>query len=100
MEGEASREVQRVIEGLESIGDAGERALAAGELLKNWPDLHRQVREIRQQAVIVLRQQGMSHADIAALLKVTKSRAAQIAEGRRTGRRKPADAADGGADAS
>lgn len=99
MAGEESREVQQVINGLESIDDAGERAIAAGALLKNWPDLHRQVREVRQQAVIVLRQQGMSHADIAKLLGVTKSRAAQIAEGRLTGRRKPADAADGPADA-
>lgn len=99
MSGEASREVQRVIEQLESIGDAGERAIAAGALLKDWPRLHRQVREVRQQAVIVLRQQGMSHADIGRLLGITKARAAQIAEGRLTGRRKPADAPADVADA-
>jgi DNA-directed RNA polymerase specialized sigma24 family protein len=97
--GKASKQVQRVIDALENIGDAADRAKAAGELLLSWPDLHRQVREVRQQAVLVMRQQGLSYAEIGRALDISKARAQQIAEGRLSGRKRGRDHVEEDADA-
>lgn len=51
-----------------------------------WPELHRQVREVRQQAVIVMRQQGMTFTEIGAALGITRERASQIEKGQTSGR--------------
>ncbi|MGW1998515.1 helix-turn-helix domain-containing protein [Embleya sp. NPDC001921] len=78
------KEVRRVlaaVDDLEKIPDAGERAKALGELLLEIPSFHSKVREMRQQAVLVLRQQGLSWQDIGDLLGVGRSRAKRIAEG-------------------
>lgn len=83
--------VRRALALIEQMPDATDRAMAAGELLKAWPELHRDAREIRRQAVLVMRQQGMSHAEVGVALGVSRARAQQIAEGRVTGKRAEAD---------
>lgn len=78
--------VRRAVEALEGIPHAADRAREAGRLLAQWPDLHRQVREIRQQAVIVMRDQGMTFAEIGEALDITRERAWQIHKGQTSGR--------------
>ena len=71
------------------IKDPADRARAIGEVLALCPDLAAELRAGRQQAVLELRTvQQMSHADVAAILGVSRARAQQIAEGRHTGKRK------------
>lgn len=67
--------------------DDTQRAKAASDALQAIPDLQRWLRELRQSAVQAMRAGGMSHADVAAELGVSRARAQQIAEGRTTGKR-------------
>jgi DNA-directed RNA polymerase specialized sigma24 family protein len=66
------------------IPDPTERAVAIGVMLGQVSDLQHQLRQARQDAVLQMRTDGMSHADVAAALGVTRSRAQQIAEGKTT----------------
>ncbi|WP_328336572.1 sigma-70 family RNA polymerase sigma factor [Streptomyces violaceus] len=75
--------LQRVTE----AGDAVARAKAAGDALQAIPTLQQWLREVRQVAVRELREGGMSHAQVAAELGISRARAQQIAEGRTTGKR-------------
>ncbi|MEV6806720.1 sigma-70 family RNA polymerase sigma factor [Streptomyces sp. NPDC051132] len=67
--------------------DATQRAKSASAALQAIPDLQRWLREVRQGAVLELRSTGMSHAQVAAELGISRARAQQIAEGRTTGKR-------------
>ncbi|MFE4867756.1 sigma-70 family RNA polymerase sigma factor [Streptomyces sp. NPDC056682] len=68
-------------------GDATQRAKSVGHALQAIPELQHWLREIRQAAVQEMREDGLSHADVAAHLGVSRARAQQIAEGRSTGKR-------------
>jgi predicted XRE-type DNA-binding protein len=74
------------------IPDPLERAKALGSALKHLPDIQNQLRQGRQDAVLELRSAGWSHAEMAAELGVTRSRAQQIAEGKTTTAAKKAGA--------
>lgn len=79
------REVRRVldaIDALEAISDAGERAQALGEFLAVVPEVHSKARQMRQQAVLTLRTQGLSWQQIGDLLGVNRQRAKRISEGK------------------
>lgn len=77
------------------IPDPAERALAIGVMLGQVSDLQHQLRQARQDAVLEMRAADMSHADVAAALGVTRSRAQQIALGQTHTRRKDPDAGQG-----
>lgn len=68
-------------------GDAAQRAKDVGAALQAIPELQTWLREIRQGAVQEMRDEGMSHAQVAGELGISRARAQQIAEGRTTGRR-------------
>ncbi|WP_237532418.1 helix-turn-helix domain-containing protein [Streptomyces sp. SID8352] len=70
--------------------DPATRAKQAAAILDRIPDLQKSLREIRRAAVLELRAAGASHADVAAALGVTRSRAQQIAEGQAGGTKKKA----------
>jgi hypothetical protein len=85
MADEAGDAVQRVVDAirdLEAISDAGERAKATTKLLRDWPELHRLVKEIRQQAVITWHDRGASYGEIGEALEMERERAWQISKGR------------------
>lgn len=102
---EVRPEVRRVLDALddlERISDAGDRARALGQLLPRMPGLTSKLRQMRQQAVITLRQQGHSWQAIGDILGRHRQTAKDIYEGRswrtRRGADGPADVADGAAD--
>ena len=64
------------------IPDPTDRARALGDALNHLPEVQAQLRQGRQAAVLEMRSAGMSHADVAEKLGVTRSRAQQIAEGK------------------
>lgn len=73
------------------IPDPTDRARALGDALHHLPEVQAQLRQARQDAVLEMRAAGMSHADVADKLGITRSRAQQIAEGKtKTWARKPA----------
>ncbi|MFI8942720.1 hypothetical protein [Streptomyces syringium] len=77
-------EVQGVLDSIDALGENGDaidRARRLTQLLVEWPDTHAKVREMRQQAVKELREQGMSLRKIAELLEMSFSRVRQISEG-------------------
>lgn len=67
--------------------DAGERAKEVGAALNAVPELQKWLRQLRQDAVLELRADGLSHAEVGKLIGTSRARAQQIAEGRTTGRR-------------
>ncbi|MFB6392677.1 sigma factor-like helix-turn-helix DNA-binding protein [Polymorphospora lycopeni] len=81
---------------LTAIPDPAKRAVAITKALADLPEVTAELREARQNAVLELRSdQGLSHAQVADLLKVSRARAQQIAEGRTTGKRRdPAEATE------
>lgn len=85
MADETDEEVQRVLDSIDALGQSGdpaERAKRLTELLNRWPDLHKEVRAMRQQAVSELRSENhMTYKEIGVLLGVSLSRARHIAEG-------------------
>jgi uncharacterized membrane protein len=95
---EEVRRVLAAVEDLERIADAGERARALGEFLGKMTEIHSQARQMRQQAVLVLRQQGLSWQAIGDVIGVHRQRARQIALGESWRPKKVADAADEPAD--
>jgi hypothetical protein len=85
----ASEEVQRVIDALGALGhieiepedDAAKIAKDLTKELKQWPQRHRELRKLRRQAVLRLRDQKMSWQAIGDVMGVSRVRAQQIAEG-------------------
>ncbi|MFD6180040.1 hypothetical protein [Streptomyces goshikiensis] len=67
--------------------DASERAKEVGVALNAVPELQKWLRQLRQEAVLELRADGLSHAEVGKLIGTSRARAQQIAEGRTTGRR-------------
>lgn len=68
-------------------GDATQRAKDVSAALQAIPELQKWLREIRHGAVLEMREDGLSHAQVAAELGISRARAQQIAEGRTTGKR-------------
>lgn len=66
------------------VEDPAERARQAGAALAELTKVQAELREVRQGAVLEMREDGLSHAQVAEQLGVTRSRAQQIAEGRTT----------------
>ena len=81
----------KVTSAFTGIGDPTDRARAAGAMLEAVPDLQRDLREIRQDAVRELRAQGLTHAEVGAAIGVHRNRAAQIADGRTGGTKRTKD---------
>lgn len=85
----ASEEVQRVIDALGTLGqieispedDAEKIAKDLTTELDRWPERHRELRELRRQAVLRLRAKKMSWQAIGDVMGVSRVRAQQIAEG-------------------
>lgn len=91
MAGEAEA-VRAALRALEAISDPMERARETSALLRDWPDLHRELREVRQQAVIAAHDQGRTFEEIGEQIETSKDRASQIARGYVKGRRRDDDA--------
>ena len=70
------------------------RAEVLGKALADVPKLQAWLRRARQDAVLEMRAEGLSHGDVGKALGISRARAQQIAEGRTTGKRKSDDAAD------
>jgi hypothetical protein len=62
--------------------DLVERGKALSAALKKLPEVQAELRQARQDVVLALREQGWSHAQVAAEFGLTRSRAQQIAEGK------------------
>lgn len=73
------------IDRLEEIADPAERAREIGRRLAAIPDYQARLREMRQRAVLELRAQNMSFADIGKVVGLHRNRVQQIAEGRSAG---------------
>ncbi len=91
---EQPEEVARFLDALsalEAIDDDAECAAAITRVLKDWPESHARLREVRQQRVRNLRDQGKTWQEIGDLLGIHFTRAQQIAKGIRGGNRPRAD---------
>lgn len=89
-------EVTRLVEAIkafESIEDDEACAIAVSQALKDWPDHQVRLRELRQQRVKALKEQGKTWEEIGRLLGVTAARAQQIAAGVSGAKRRKAEAA-------
>jgi hypothetical protein len=73
--------VRAALRQLEAIPDAAVRARAAGLVLREWPAERSLAKEIRQQAVDTLRQQGMDFPEIGEAIGTDRSRAWRIWKG-------------------
>lgn len=73
------------IESIERIADPAERAREVGRRLGEIPTYQARLREIRQAAVVEMKTQGMSLADIGRELGLHRNRIQQIFEGRAGG---------------
>ncbi|QKW06988.1 hypothetical protein HUT18_11830 [Streptomyces sp. NA04227] len=58
-----------------------ERFIRLTRLLTDWPELHAQVRQMRQATGDDLHDNGMTYKEIGALIDVTEGRARHIAKG-------------------
>ncbi|MEV3946997.1 sigma factor-like helix-turn-helix DNA-binding protein [Streptomyces halstedii] len=77
-------EVQRVLDAIDALsehGDAAERARRLTVLLDELPGRQSKARELRQQAVRELRDEGMTLRAIGELLGISFGRVRQIADG-------------------
>jgi hypothetical protein len=96
-EPEVPEEVTRLVEAIkafEAIEDDEACALAVSRALKDWPDHQVKLRELRQQRVQALKDQGKTWPEIGKLLGVTGARAQQIAAGVSGAQRRKAKQAD------
>jgi hypothetical protein len=87
---EQPEEVSRfldAVKALEAIEDDAACAKAITDVLKDWPDSHAKLREIRQQRVLRMRAQKMTWQEIGDALGVHFTRAQQIAKGFRGSKR-------------
>jgi DNA-directed RNA polymerase specialized sigma24 family protein len=101
--GVSDEEVQRVLDSIDALGDTGDaqdRARRLTELLERWPDAHKRVREMRQQALAELYDngEGLTYREIGELLNISFGRVRQILAGetagpakRKRAEEKPAD---------
>ncbi|MBZ3909407.1 hypothetical protein [Streptomyces acidiscabies] len=80
MAGEAEA-VRAALRALEAISDPMERARETSALLRDWPGLHRELREVRQQAVISAHDEGRTYDEIGVEIGTSGYRASQIARG-------------------
>ncbi|MEU7596418.1 hypothetical protein AB0B79_25810 [Streptomyces sp. NPDC039022] len=81
MAGEADA-VREAVRALEAISDPIERARETSNLLREWPELHSLVREIRQYAVIAAHAEGRTYDEIGPEIGTSGDRAGQIARGK------------------
>lgn len=81
MAGEVER-VRRALRALEAIPDATDRAAACAELLREWPELHRMVADMRQQAVITAKASGVTYRELGKRMEITGEAVGQIAAGK------------------
>jgi hypothetical protein len=85
MSNEMHEEVQRVLDAITLLGsqpeDPAERFKRLSVLLKDWPDLHKAVRSLRQDVANELYDGGMTYDAMGKLIGVTESRARHIAKG-------------------
>ncbi|MFJ5802697.1 hypothetical protein [Streptomyces decoyicus] len=82
MAGEVEQ-VRAALRALEVIPDAVERAAACAELLRDWPELHRMVADMRQQAVITAKANGVTYRALGERMGgITGEAVGQIAKGR------------------
>jgi hypothetical protein len=87
---EEVRRLLEAIDALEAIQDDAACASAVTEVLKQWPEHHSRLREIRQQRVQALKSQGKTWAEIGAILGgLHPTRAQQIGAGLRGTKRPP-----------
>jgi DNA-directed RNA polymerase sigma subunit (sigma70/sigma32) len=82
-----------VLDSIDALGDAGDaedRARRLTELLDKWPSTHKRVREMRQQAVAELYDNGngLTYKEIGALLDISFGRVRQILAGETAGQAK------------
>ncbi|WP_158673852.1 hypothetical protein [Streptomyces klenkii] len=77
----AAEAVRAALRAVEALPDAADRAHAASMLLREWPELHQELREVRQQAVLTMRARGASWAEIGREIGTSGQRAGQIARG-------------------
>ncbi|MEU9581556.1 hypothetical protein [Streptomyces chilikensis] len=78
------------LESFEGISDDVACAQAVTQVLERWPDYHARLRELRQERVQRLREQGRTWREIGELLGgVSAARAQQIGAGLR-GNKRPA----------
>jgi hypothetical protein len=73
------------VDQIEKIADPAERAREVGRRMALVTDWHSRLREIRQAAVIEMKDGGMSLADIGRELGLHRNRVQQILEGRSAG---------------
>lgn len=73
------------IEHLNEITDPAERAREIGRRLGLIPDFQAKLRAMRQEAVLAMRAQGLSFAQIGKEISLHRNRVQQIAEGRSAG---------------
>jgi DNA-directed RNA polymerase specialized sigma24 family protein len=81
-----------MVDDVRSIADPAERAKRAQELQREAQSARKQLAEIRREAVLEMRAGGMSHAEVAAKLEITRGTAQSIAEGRSLAKAESADA--------
>ena len=89
-------EVTRLVEAIkafESIEDDEACAVAVSQALKDWPNHQVRLRELRQQRVKALKEQGKTWEEIGRLLGISAARAQQIAAGVSGAQRRKAEAA-------
>lgn len=75
------------VRALEQIEDDAACAKAITEILKDWPESHARLREVRQERVLKLREQGKTWQEIGDLLGIHFTRAQQISKGLRGNKR-------------
>jgi DNA-directed RNA polymerase sigma subunit (sigma70/sigma32) len=73
------------IDEVEGMSDPVERAREVGRRMALIPVVHARLAAIRRQAVLEMRDRGMSLADIGRELGLHRNRVQQIAEGRSSG---------------
>jgi DNA-directed RNA polymerase sigma subunit (sigma70/sigma32) len=83
------------VKALEAIEDDAACARAITDVLKDWPDSHAKLREIRQQRVLRMRDQKMTWQEIGDALGIHFTRAQQIAKGFRGSKRPKAGEEEG-----
>lgn len=89
---EQPEEVQRLLEAIDALAAIEDDAACASAItivLNQWPDHHARLRELRQERVQALRDQGKTWGEIGKIIGTHPTRAQQIAKGLR-GTKRPA----------
>jgi DNA-directed RNA polymerase specialized sigma24 family protein len=84
MDDDATEEAQKVFDSLdqvEAIEDPVERAVAISEVLTDHNERAPRLRDLRRQAVLAMRAEGMSYRKIASRLKVSLGAVQNIERG-------------------